>query len=85
MIEQDVWIIVSKDREWIATGTPRDRHLTRVSEYKNTRILTYQSKKKAENGFKLGYFYCSDYHKRPVPDQLEAVHVKVKFEEVVDD
>ena len=58
IIEKKVWLIMSKDRQLIAKGTPRDRHLIRVdNESDKKRLLTYDSKGRAEAGFKVCGFY----------------------------
>ena len=74
-ITKKVWIIVSKDRKLIAKGVPRDRHLVLIDDEDDSkRILTYASKKKAENAFKSSFFYQSHgLEKRYKEDELEAV------------
>lgn len=57
--EETVWAIMSKNRQIIAKGVPRNRELCFVNEGK-ARILTYTSKNKAENGFKLSGFFRSN-------------------------
>ena len=50
-----VWLIMSKDREYVAKGTPRNRCLIRVDDVKDKkRYLTYTSKGRAEAGFSNG-------------------------------
>ena len=75
IIEEKVWIIVSKDRKVIAKGVPRDRYLVAIDDEKDKkRILTYASKKKAENGFKDSFFYKGyEGDKKYTPDDLEAI------------
>lgn len=56
--EETVWLIMSKDREFVAKGTPRNRELVRMDdENDKKRFLTYSSKGKAEAGFKSSGFY----------------------------
>lgn len=41
IIEEKVWVIVSKDRKVIAKGVPRDRYLVAIDDEKDKkRILT---------------------------------------------
>lgn len=73
-IAKTVWIIVSKDRKVIAKGVPRERNLVLIDDEKDEkRILTYSSKKKAENAYKNNYFYTNAQTKSYGPDDLEAV------------
>lgn len=68
LIKRTVWVIMTKDHKYIAKGVPRNRWLIPIDdENDNKRILTYTTKKKAENGFKLSGFYCG--HDK----ELEAV------------
>ena len=72
-IIENKWIIMTKDRKRIAKGVPRDRWIIDMSNKKDKkRILTYNSKAKAEAAFKRSGFYGG----RP-DDQLEAVEVEV--------
>lgn len=49
---------MSKDRKYIAKGTPRSRHIVEVENTKcNKRVLTYSSKGVAESGFRNNGFY----------------------------
>lgn len=70
---QIIYVIMTKDRKYIAKGTPRSRYLISVDDIKDKkRFLTYSSKGKAEAGFRDSGFYgysASD-------DELEAVAVK---------
>lgn len=53
-----VWVIMDKNRNWIAKGVPRNRSLVRIDDQVNKeRLLTYQSKGKATAGFKASGFY----------------------------
>jgi uncharacterized protein with PIN domain len=68
IIKKTVWVIMTKDRKYIAKGVPRNRWLISVDDKEdNKRVLTYTTKKKAENGFKLSGFYCGQ------DKELEAV------------
>lgn len=53
---QDVWVIMDKNRKAIACGVPRNREM-KMFEDCNSRILTYQSEKKAIAGFTSSGFY----------------------------
>lgn len=57
LITDKKWIIMSKCGKVIAKGTPRNRCLVLVNDKNNKRLLTYPSKKVAENAFKLSWFY----------------------------
>ena len=77
-IEEKVCIIVSKDRKVIAKGVPRDRYLVSIDDEKDKkRILTYASKKKAENAFTDSFFYKGyQGDKKYTPDDLEAIEAR---------
>ena len=79
--EETKWIIMSKDRNLIATGNPRSRELISVSGLKKQRILSYESKGKAEGAFKNYGFYGQEYDKDR-RGYLEAVPVKFAVEEI---
>ena len=81
MISVEQWIIMSKDRKWIAVGTPRNRELVPVKDYNGKRILTYKSKGVAENAFKQCGFYCWGFDNEPESEDLEAVNVLVEYKE----
>ena len=89
LIEENVWIIVSKDRKLIAKGVPRNRSLISLEDKSNKeRILTYQSKKKAELAFNNHGFYgmnqlgpVENYHQ--YKDFLEAINVKITITEIL--
>lgn len=53
---QNVWVIMDKNRKAIACGVPRNREM-KMFENCNSRILTYQSEKKAIAGFTTSGFY----------------------------
>jgi len=79
---------MSKDREWIAKGVPRNRYLIRVDDKKDKkRVLTYTSKEKAEAAFKTYGFYdqqllTGSYSINDLSIWLEAVEIKIKMETV---
>ena len=55
-----IWLIMSKDRQYVAKGTPRNRYMVSVDDKKDKkRYLTYSSKGMAESGFKNFGFYGS--------------------------
>ena len=73
------WVIMSKDRQFIAKGTPRNRYLIRVDNEKDKkRVMTYSSEAMARSAFTNSGFYGSG----PDADKLEAVKVKVTMEEI---
>ena len=82
-IKYKAWLIMDKDRKYLAVGTPRNREIMKLTDYNGKRILTYKSKKVAENGFKLSGFYCwgdvPDYNKL----KLEAVCVEITIKETI--
>ena len=58
MNKQRIWLIMSKDRRFVAKGTPRNRTIVRADDVKNKmRLLTYKSKGMAEAGFTKSGFY----------------------------
>ena len=69
---EKIFLIMSKDEKLIAEGVPRNRYICHIGEKTNKRILSYNSKKKAESGFKDSGFYISkiaeDYIKETYPD-----------------
>jgi hypothetical protein len=88
-ITKIVWVIVSKDRKFIAKGVPRDRCLVRIDDEKDTkRILTYASKGKAESGFKTSGFYGQQEvlggwdSGNKLEDVLEAIPVEISMKEL---
>ena len=88
IVEEYVWVIMTKDRKLIAKGIPRNRYLCGINET-SKRILTYSSKKLAENGFKLSGFCLTkqsrDWEKEngfchsKYEEYLEAVKIKVQI------
>ena len=79
MISKETWVIMSKCRSVIAAGNPRDRKLINVEDAESQRILTYNSKGKAESAFSRYGFY-KVYKESYV--ELEAVKVKITYEEI---
>lgn len=79
--EEIVWLIMSKDRKFVAKGTVRNRCLVAVDSSDKKRFLTYTSKAKAENGFKLSGFYGMEQlgfkYGDDISDYLEAVEAKL--------
>ena len=81
-ITEKKWIIVSKDRKVIAKGVPRSRELVLLGNTKDKqRILTYGSKKKAENGFLLNWFYAYSDISEYTPEDMEAIEVEINTKE----
>ena len=79
-IKEKVFVIMSKDRQVIAKGVPRNRYLIYVNDTKDKkRILTYPSKGYAESAYKDSYFYngyskfVDKTKKVYTADDLEAV------------
>jgi hypothetical protein len=74
-----VWLIMSKDRQYVAKGIPRNRYMVSVDDKKcKKRYITYSSKGMAEAGFKNSGFYGSQ---RPIgvapEDYYEAVECEM--------
>ena len=86
--DKTVWVIMSKDRQYIARGTPRNRYLVRTDDDKNImRYLTYSTKGKAEAGFKVSGFYgqnilTGSYGIDDLSPWLEAVEVRMLIETI---
>lgn len=57
IVEKKVWIITDKNRKIAAYGTPRNRYLRMIDSGTKSRLMTYPSKKVAENGYTLSWFY----------------------------
>lgn len=73
-----VWVIMSKDRQVIAKGSPRNRHLSAVKNLKDRkRILTYHTKRLAESAFTTSFFYQYDLENSYTKEDLEAVEVEL--------
>lgn len=78
-----VWVIMSKDRKYIAKGSPRNRYLISVDNLFNDRkkFLTYSSKGVAEAAFRTNGFYGSIYpYGTDLTEVLEAVECHLKLE-----
>jgi hypothetical protein len=60
ILKEEKWIIMSTDGLFVAVGNPRDRHLEATSKT-TKRILTYNSKPKAESAFKHSGFYYNEW------------------------
>lgn len=81
------WIIVSKDETLIAKGIPRNRHLVPISDDTDKkRIMYYDSKKKAESGFKVSGFYNDDYWCEEkgeyIKHPLKAIEVEINMKTI---
>ena len=74
-----VWLIMSKDRQYVAKGTPRNRYMISVDNKKDKkRYLTYSSKGMAESGFKKSGFYGYPIPRGVDPtDYYEAVECEM--------
>lgn len=81
--KKEVWLIMSKDRKFVAKGTPRNRCLVKADDSKDKkRYLTYSTKGKAEAGFKTSGFYGASQldgftYRSPLEDFLEAVRCEM--------
>lgn len=86
---QEVWVIMDKKRQAIACGVPRNREM-KMFEDCNSRILTYQSEKKAIAGFTTSGFYdrtkkMTDDETYWGPSYLDQTYGKpVKFKSTYD-
>ena len=88
--ESTVWLIMSKDRKFVAKGTPRNREIVSVHANDKKRYLTYSSKAKAEAAFKVSGFYgmlqIEGYqYGKHLYEFLEAVECKMKLETINND
>jgi hypothetical protein len=74
-----VWLIMSKDRQYVAKGTPRNRYMISIDDKKDKkRYLTYSSKGMAESGFKNSGFYgCKKPRGGEPTDYYEAVECEM--------
>lgn len=78
-----VWLIMSKDRQFVAKGSVRNRHLIRIDDKKDKkRYLSYSSKAKAESAFTVSGFYgqgqlIGHEYGKPLIDLLEAVECEL--------
>jgi len=93
MNKQKIWLIMSKDRRFVAKGTPRNRTIVRADDVKNKmRLLTYKSKGMAEAGFTKSGFYSQGLLGNRIDDNedneaflrrnLEAVEFEMTLTEV---
>ena len=82
MIEEIKWMIVSKDRKFIAKGVPRNRWLVPVDEKTNDRILLYSSELRAKKAFMDDWFYTKGGAENLKPEDLEAVKVQITYKEI---
>jgi hypothetical protein len=73
-----VWLIMSKDRQYVAKGTPKNRSLVKTDNPKDKkRFLTYSSEGMARAGFSSGLgFYGPDGL------ELEAVECEMVIKEI---
>jgi len=79
-INIEAYVIMSKDRKFIATGNVRDRTITPVKDVrKGERLLTYTTPGKAKSAFTRHGFYGMTQIEPDNP--LEAVHVNICIEE----
>lgn len=74
---------MDKNKKAIACGVPRNREM-KLFENCNSRILTYQSKRKAEAGFKVSGFYdvtgrTGEYTDGDNPTYLDITYGKKEF------
>lgn len=80
--EEKVWVIMSKCRQYIAKGTPRNRCLVRLDNKKDKkRLLTYKSEGMAISGFMNNWFYTWGL-KLETPltkEDMEAVEITLTF------
>ncbi len=59
-ITRKVWLIMDRNRKIIAKGVPRNRRLFMVDDPEGTtRVLTYDTKRRAESCFKNGLWFYS--------------------------
>lgn len=75
LINETVWIIMTKDRKYLAKGVPRNRYLVALGNTEDKkRILTYKSKGRAIAAFSNNGFYNSSNY---VTEDFEAVEVEM--------
>lgn len=78
---------MSKDRKYVAKGSVRNRQLVPIDKEDNKRFLTYNTKSKAEAGFKVSGFYgqhrldqsVSYVKLEDLPKYLEAVECEISI------
>ena len=78
---QKAWVIMDKARTVIAKGVPRNRYIAPISDTKK-RLITYNSKGRAEAGFSNGYGFYDNYDANGNEYDLEAVEVEIIIKEV---
>jgi hypothetical protein len=81
-MEEIKWMIVSKDRKFIAKGVPRNRWLVPVEEKTNDRILLYSSELRANKAFMDDWFFTKGGSEVLKPENLEAVKVLITYKEI---
>jgi hypothetical protein len=82
IIKKTLWVIMSKERKLIAKGGPRDRYLVEVNDdTDNKRVLTYNTKIRAELAYKESFFFNNTPYKVTEED-LEPVKITIIYEEV---
>jgi len=80
-IKIESYMIMSKDRQFIATGNVRSRTITPVSNLrKGERLLTYKTEGAAKSAFTNWGFYGMKQLEEG--NELEAVHVNISIKEV---
>lgn len=80
------WIIISKDRKYIAKEVPRNRHLISIEDKKDKkRILYYDTKNKAV----AGYTKCGFYNQiiewkghKAIKRELIPLEVEITIKEI---
>ena len=76
---KDKWVIMSKDRKYIAKGVPRDRWIIKVDDMKDKkRIMYYTTKNKAQDAIDSSGFYGWLTKSK---EDLEPVEVTITIEE----
>jgi hypothetical protein len=77
-IQETKWVIMSKDRTFIAKGQVRNRWLVPVDAPDKKRVLYYDTQRKAESAFNDYGFYGM---RKGI--ELEAVKVEISIHEIV--
>jgi len=81
-INIEAFVIMSKDRQFIATGNVRSRTITPINELrKGIRLLTYKTEGKATSAFTKHGFYKMD--QIADDNKLEAVNVNITIKEKI--
>ena len=79
--KQVVWVIMSKDRELIAKGTPRNRYLVEVGNVTDKkRQMTYSSEGKAKAAFDNRTFFYRGHNLKKNYKAVDLEPVKVILE-----